>query len=142
MAEQQKCKDFLNNHIKYENYELYINVIFYVLSYIDFESIEESYDQILKLIENCLQLNPIQTNELRETFYSKPELSYNNNEEVWSLRKNKSIIKFRNSEIVANINCLNKIPSLLNILFNCLLCSDTEPILLIGPTGYKTYLVK
>jgi hypothetical protein len=72
MAEQQKCRDFLYKHIKYENCELYINVIFYVLSYIDFESIDESYDQIIKLIENCFQLNPTQTNELRETYYSKP----------------------------------------------------------------------
>lgn len=37
---------------------------------------------------------------------------------------------------------MNKISSLLNSLFDCLLCADTEPILLIGPTGYKTYLVK
>ena len=36
----------------------------------------------------------------------------------------------------------NKISSLLNTLFNCLLCAETEPILLIGPTGYKTYLVQ
>ena len=58
------------------------------------------------------------------------------------MRKNKSVIKFYNSEIVTYINFLKKIPSLLNTLFNCLLCSDTEPILLIGPTKYKTYLIK
>ena len=58
------------------------------------------------------------------------------------MRKNKSIIKFCNSEIVTNINFLNKIPSLLSILFNCLLWSDTEPILLISKKGYKTYLIK
>ena len=37
---------------------------------------------------------------------------------------------------------MNKISSLLNTLFNCLLFDDTEPILLIGPSGYKTYLVQ
>jgi len=36
--------------------------------------------------------------------------------------------------------------SKLNTLFNCLLYTDTEPILLtiiiIGPSGYKTYLIQ
>lgn len=51
------------------------------------------------------------------------------------------MIKFQNSKISNNVNFLNKISSLLNTLFNCLLCADTELILLIGPSGYKTYLV-
>jgi hypothetical protein len=71
MVEQQKCEDFLYKHIKYENCELYINIIFYVLSYMDFELIDESYDQLLKIIENCFQLNSTEVNELRETYYSK-----------------------------------------------------------------------
>ena len=37
----------------------------------DFELIDESYDQLLKIIENCFQLNSTEVNELRETYYSK-----------------------------------------------------------------------
>ena len=141
MIEQQKSNN--DNYIKYENCDLYINVLFYVLSYIDFESIDDSFDEILKLIENCFQLTQAQVKELKETYYCSPDLLPNdNNNTIFSLRKNKSIIQFYNSEIGNSFNFLNKIPSLLNTLFNCLLCSDTEPILLIGPTGYKTYLIK
>ena len=141
MIEQQKCNN--DNYIKYENCDLYINVLFYVLSYIDFESIDDSFNEILKLIENCFQLTPAQAKELKETYYCNPDLLPNdNNNKIFALRKNKSIIHFYNSEIGNSFNFLNKIPSLLNTLFNCLLCSDTEPILLIGPTGYKTYLIK
>lgn len=64
---------------------------------------------------------------------------YNQNIFLW---KKNSIIKFRNFKIGNNINFLNKVSFLLNTLFNCLLCSDTQPILLIGPSGYKTYLVQ
>jgi len=54
------------------------------------------------------------------------------------------MIKFKlnNIKLANNISSLSKIPSLLNSLFNCLLCAQTEPILLIGPSGYKTYLVE
>lgn len=58
------------------------------------------------------------------------------------MKKNKAVIKFLNSKIGNNIGFLNKVSSLLNTLFVCLLCAETEPILLIGPTGYKTYLVQ
>ena len=143
MAEQQKCKEQLTyKYITYENCELYINVIFYVLSYIDFESIDESFDQIIKLIEDCFQLSESQVNEIRATYYSNPEISYDSRSDFYSIKKNKSVIKFQNSKISNNVNFMNKISSLLNTLFNCLLCADTEPILLIGPSGYKTYLVQ
>ena len=143
MAEQQKCQENLTyKYISYENCLLYINVLFYVLSYIEFETIDDSFDHVLELIENCFQLTDEQTTELRNTYYSVPEISYDFSTEFYSLRKNKSIIKFQNNMIGNNINFLNKISSLLNTLFNCLLCADTEPILLIGPSGYKTYLVQ
>ena len=79
---------------------------------------------------------------MRKTYYSKPEISYDSCTKFFSLKKYNSSIKFRNSKIGNNINFLNKVSSLLNTLFDCLLCADTEPILLIGPSGYKTYLVQ
>ncbi len=56
--------------------------------------------------------------------------------------KKKSLIIFDNDTIKNNFYFLNKIPSLLNTLFNCLLCADTELILLIGPPSYQNYLIK
>ena len=142
MSEQQKCEDPTYKYIQYENCSLYLNVLYYVLSYIDFESIEESFDEILSLIEKCFQLTKKELLELQKTYYSKPEISFDNSNNFFSLKKNNSIIKFLNSKIGNNINFLNKVSSLLNTLFVCLLCAETEPILLIGPTGYKTYLVQ
>jgi MoxR-like ATPase len=142
MAEQQKCRNPTYKRIQYENCALYVNVLFYVLSYIDFESVDESFDEILNLITECFQLNQKESEELRKTYFSKPEISYDDSDKFFSLKKNSVVIKFRNSKIGNNINFLNKISSLLNTLFVCLLCADTEPILLIGPSGYKTYLVQ
>ena len=141
MAEQQKCEDIIYKSIQYENCSLYVNVLFYVLSYIDFESIEDSFDEILNLIIECFQLGK-NGEELRKIYESKPEISFDSSSNLFCLRKYNATIKFRNSKIGNNINFLNKISSLLNTLFDCLLCADTEPILLIGPTGYKTYLVQ
>ena len=64
MAEQQKCKeDFSYKYRDYENCELYKNVLFYVLSYIDFESINDSFDQISEIIAKCFQVDK---NDLRD----------------------------------------------------------------------------
>ena len=142
MAEQQKCQNPTYKRIQYEGCALYVNVLFYVLSYIDFESIDESFDEILNLITECFQLNQKESEELRKTYFSKPEISYDDSDKFFSLKKNNVVIKFRNTKIGNNINFLNKVSSLLNTLFVCLLCADTEPILLIGPSGYKTYLVQ
>jgi len=141
MAEQQKCEDITYKGIQYENCTLYVNVLFNVLSYIDFESVDDSFDEILHLITDCFQIGE-KEEELRKTYYSKPEISYDIESKYFSLKKNIATIKFRNSKIGNNINFLNKVSSLLNTLFDCLLCADTEPILLIGPSGYKTYLVQ
>ena len=91
---------------------------------------------VLELIENCFQLNDEETTELWKAYYSITEISYDFSTEFYSLRKYKSIIKFQSNMIGNNINFLNKNSSLLNSLFNCLLCVDKEPILLIGPSVY------
>ena len=137
MSVQQKCTEGFKS-INYQNCELWVNVLFYVLSYINFESCNDAFDQIAELIAKCFNAD---IKELKETYDSKPELSYDYSSKFYSLKKNKSVIKFKNSQIGDNINFYNKISSLLNTLFSCLLCADTEPILLIGPSGYKTYLV-
>ena len=136
MAEQKKCNEnYLYKKRQYENCELHVNVLFYVLSYIDDESVNESFKQIKPLIKDCFQLNEEQAEELQRIYDEKPEIQYDNVKFI--LRKDKSKIYFQNDIIkIKNINHLNKLSSLLNSLFNCLLCADTEPILLIGPTGY------
>lgn len=57
MEEQQKYENPTYKRIQYENYTLYANVLFYVLTYIDFESVDEAFDEILYLINKCFQLN-------------------------------------------------------------------------------------
>jgi len=57
MEEQQKYENPTYKRIQYENYTLYANVFFYVLTYIDFESVDEAFDEILYLINKCFQLN-------------------------------------------------------------------------------------
>lgn len=64
MAEQQKCEDITYKSIQYENCSLYINVLFYVLSYIDFESVDDSFDEILNLITDCFQWRRVEKNLL------------------------------------------------------------------------------
>ena len=45
------------------------------------------------------------------------------------------VIKFSKLKNDNNIFFLNNVSSLLNSLFDCLLWADTEPILLIDPSG-------
>ena len=143
MAEQQKCNEQITYKYKqYENCELHHNVLFYVLSYIDYESVDETFDPIFDIIKDCFQLDEEKAKDLKDAYRCKPELSYVNEKKIYVLRKNNSKIIFENEQIKNNLNFLNKTSSLLNTLFDALLCADTEPILLIGPTGYKTYLVK
>ena len=148
MAEQQKhqSNNFDNekssSFIQYENCSLYINVLFYVMSFIDFELVDELFEDILELILDCFQIRELK-DELKKTFNDKTLISYESSTKFFALKKNKAIIRFQNSKIKhENISFYNSVSSLLNTLFNCLLCAETEPILLIGPTGYKTYLVE
>lgn len=57
MEEQQKYKNPTYKRIQYENCALYAKVLFYVLTYIDFESVDEAFDEILYLITKWFQLN-------------------------------------------------------------------------------------
>lgn len=68
MSEQQKCEDPSYWYIQYENCSLYLNVLFYALSYIDFESVDESFDEILSLIEKCFQINYEESEKLKKLF--------------------------------------------------------------------------
>ena len=142
MVEQERCEDIVYKSIQYIYCPIYINVLFYVLSSIDLELVNKIFNYIIDLVVDCFQINE-KKEELRNIYYSKPEIYYDNSTKFVYLKKYISSIKFRNSNIgKSNIIFLNKIPSLLNALFNCLLCGDFEPILLIGPSGYKTYLIK
>ena len=80
MAEQQKCNENPTyKYMKFENCEIYHNILFYVLSYIDFESINDCFDPIKNIISECFQLDEEKTKELFDTYYSKPEISYDDN---------------------------------------------------------------
>ena len=54
---------------------------------LDFESINESFDPILDLIKECFQLTSEKTKELGDTYYSKPEISYDKSTNFYLLKK-------------------------------------------------------
>ena len=69
--------------------------------YEDFESVEDCFAPVLKTITESFQLNEEKNKELYETYYSKPEISYDDNSKQLTLKK-KSLIIFDNDTIKNN----------------------------------------
>ena len=78
--------------MEFKNCEIYHNILFYVLSYIDFESVEDCFAPVLKTITESFQLNEEKNKELYETYYSKPEISYDDNSKQLTLKKKSFLI--------------------------------------------------
>ena len=113
------------------------------------EEIQNVIEKVIKIIQDVFSLSTEERNNLSECFNSKAELK-NDNQGNLCIFKGKCCISFdlfKQIFITAdkpNIeeNPIMKLTSLLDDLFQINLTSDKEPILLIGPSGYKTFLAQ
>ena len=126
-----------NNKDKYKNLGLKENILFYITSSIHESLIEEQLSVIIRLIKEVFKLSDEEEKNLILLYKLKPIIT--NIEGNIFLKKNSIEINLETIEdnIIQNIKNL---PTLLEAFFKILISSYDEPILLSGPTCYKTFL--
>jgi len=121
---------------RYLNITLYHNILFYSLSSVNKEDCKSCLpficDLIGKIFFNDSSEFLTQRDELNKCFNISPEIQKRDNGTY--LMKGECGILF---EFDPKIRYTN---SLLNSMFQILLTENTEPVLLMGPSGFKTFL--
>ena len=129
------------NHIdRYNNIGLEENILFYITSSINESLIKEQLPIIIDIIKETFNLNDENTKELYELYYASPHLFSKEDDKIY-IKKNKCEIYLGEKEENIFLK-INNLPSLLNGLFKILLSSEDEPILISGPSSFKTFLAE
>ena len=133
----------------YNGISFYHNILFYIMSSIDKKYIPNIKEKVIKLIQEVFDLSIDERNNLNECLNSKAELKNDSHGFLCIFKGSCSISfdLFKHIFITAdkpNIeeNPIMKLSSLLEDLFQISLTSNIEPILLIGPSSYKTFLAQ
>ena len=106
-------------------------------------------EKVIKIIQDVFSLSTEERNNLSECFNSKAELK-NDNQGNLCIFKGKCCISFELFKQIFIIvdkpnieeNPIMKLTSLFDDLYQINLTSDKEIILLIGSSGYKTFLTQ
>ena len=136
------------NSYKYNNINFIDNILFYTLSGIykkdikDKETKKNLFEQIVKILKTVFYLNESQIKDIEDIFNKDAEII--KGKDFYFLQKGKCSISLKYIPFFnknRNHTFFN-LPSLYNDLFQILLAHDEEPILIIGESGYKTYLAQ
>ena len=134
------------------NFKLQHNLLFYALSKFSLQDKKKYFNEICEILKNVLNLNEDDFNDLKETFNAETILLEKEEDNKVSFvlqKRNLSIIlyekekKDNSNQIEEDRNKYRKIQALKNFLeslFQIKLTSFKEPILLIGPSCYKTFI--
>ena len=134
------------NAYKYNNIDFIDNIVFYTFSGIYKKDIKDKSikENLLNKITNILKLifdlNNYQVNNIKNIFNEEAKIVKENGQNF--LRKGKCGISLKYIHFFNKDKCIFRLPSLYNELFQILLAHDEEPILIIGESGYKTYLAQ
>ena len=140
----------LMNRIKYQGkhpddfkkIDPYLNVLFYCLSSLDKENpkiVENVSKKIIKLIIQCFKLNKENENRMKSCFTKRAVIERDSNNKTY-IMKNDCGVNFKNFE--KKLIHGTELYSILESLFLISLSSEEEPIIIFGPSGYKTYISK
>ena len=111
-------------HDIFKNIKLIHEILFYTLSSINKEEINNISKQVIDIIVDIFQCS----DEDKKKLYISLDIFKNN-------------FCFSENSRIEN-NPLYKLNTLLEDLFQIILSTDKEPILLIGPSGYKIFLAQ
>ena len=132
---------------KKENYKMFnisLNLLFYITSPLNKNEITKYLDELLSIIGEIFNLDDETIRQYKECIKANPQIKQENGKN--DLMKNDFGLSFDTfDELFKNDKLLNYLlflPSFMNDLFKVVLASNDEPILLYGPTGYKTFLVQ
>ena len=136
----------------YKNINTEIELLFYALSPIseDEDNKEIILDKIAKLIKNVFKDSELTVEDLKNTYNGPPYLEEEEKNDgkiiTFYIRKHNSYILFDEISLKSasqakknELERLRDLPSLLNTLFKMKISNYDEPLLLSGPTCYKTY---
>ena len=112
------------------------NILFYILSSTNESLIGERVKLVCKLIKEVFGKE-----DLTDLFYQEPILKRDKDEKKMYINKGNMSVYYRVYEEDL-YNELKTLPSVLNALFKMLISSDDEPILISGPSSFKTYLAE
>ena len=124
----------------FKNIGIEENILFYILSSTNESLVEERLNLICKLLADIFDKNEL-NEELKELYNSIPKLRHDKQNNKIYIKKGKISLYYRVYEEKI-FGELNNLPSILNAIFKMLLSSDDEPILISGPSSFKTYLAK
>ena len=160
-----RIKYYKDNDVVFKGFDIMNSILFYILNSINEENLIRVENEIINLIVevffycNNTKDKKEKINELLMNYNSDTEINFeepkNKNRKVKQiyLIKNKCKILLKEVEYETNnstefeetfekFNNLRKFPSFLNGLFKCKICCEDEPLLISGPTCYKTFLSK
>ena len=147
----QNQEQYKDNFI---NIKLYHNILFYILSSIDENNLNDLIDIIvgiiIKIFKNENEIN--EPDKLKDLYKCFPKLNKKDNNIIiekgyCAIKINDDIFSIINEEknsqkIRIILNEINNLPNLYNAIFKISLAYKEEPILISGNSGYKTYLAK
>jgi len=132
----------------YKNNTLYNNILFYIISSLNIEDLEKVQYKIIKLIKDVFHLEVEEYNEMKNILESEATIQTINGVQFImkgncgiSYEKLKKSAKERMKTEIED-NSLMNLNTLLNDYLKIALSSKKEPILLEGPSSYKTFLSK
>ena len=134
------------NAYKYNNIDFKDNIVFYTLSGIykkdikDVSIKENLLNKLLSILKNIFSLDDKNLQDIKDIFNEEAQIIKEENENF--LRKGKCGISLKYIQFFNKDKAIFRLPSLYNELFQILLAHDEEPILIIGESGYKTYLAQ
>ena len=130
------------NQYKYKNISLVDNIIFYTLSGIYKKDLKDKIisknllEKLSKILKDIFNLSEAELQNIKDIFNNEAKIEGN------FICKGKCGISLKCVENLNNNKKIFHLPSLYNELFQILLAHDEEPILIIGESGYKTYLAQ
>ena len=127
------------NPNNYEGLGLHENILFYILSSTNDSLISERLPVVVDLISNIFKLSANEKKDLSELYYSPPYIK-NKKDKIYIEKGKVSIYYCDYSQ--EKFKELNGLQNILNALFKILITSDDEPILISGPSSFKTFLAQ
>lgn len=115
-------------------FTVYHNAAFLLQSAISEAS--NKYQEIAQLIKNSFELNAMQAQTLLNDLQSPVKIQKRNNDNIIMVKNNLQI-----SITNSNVNSIPfELTTFWNTLFNVSVAHPSEPLLLVGPSEYKTFL--
>ena len=136
------------NNYKYDNINFIDNIVFYTLSGIykkdlkDKNINENLIKNLLNILKRIFSLGNSDIQDIKDIINEKADIIKDKEKGDNFLRKGKCGISLKYIQFYNTAQKLFSLPSLYNELFQILLAHDEEPILIIGESGYKTYLAQ